>query len=171
MVKVQSYYSKEKLNDLSKTSTGKSLVASFALAAAMIGFGVFNLVTGIRGVKTLEIILGATMIAAAALPIVSALKNRNQAKREESSKENQDMAIDYIFKEKRAEITIKKGETVTNSTLMYKYVTKVEKRKTAIFIYVNTGITYYIEEKDVVEGTLDGLLKLFKDQNVTVKIK
>lgn len=171
MIKVQSFYSKEKLNDLSKSSTGKSLIASFALAAAMVGFGVFNLVTGIRGVKTLEIILGATMIAAAALPIVSAIKNRKQAKKEESSVDNQDMAIDYIFKEMRAEITVKKGDTVTNSTLMYKYVTKVERRKTALFIYVNTGITYYIEEKDIVDGTMDGLVKLFKDQQVLVKNK
>ena len=57
MIKVQSFYSKEKLNDLSKSSTGKSLIASFALAAAMIAFGVYNLVSGIRGSKMLEIIL------------------------------------------------------------------------------------------------------------------
>ncbi len=170
MIKVQSFYSKEKLNDLSKSSTGKSLIASFALAAAMIAFGVYNLVSGIRGSKMLEIILGATMFAAA-LPIVSAVKNRKQAKKEETSTETKDMAIDYIFKEKRAEITIKKGDTVTNTTLMYKYITKVERRKTAVFIYVNTGTTYYIEEKDIVEGTLDGLLKLFRDQEVLVKNK
>lgn len=171
MIKVQSFYSKEKLNDLSKSSTGKSLIASFALAAVMIAFGVYNLVSGIRGSKMLEIILGATMFAAAALPIVSAVKNRKQAKKEETSTETKDMAIDYIFKEKRAEITIKKGDTVTNTTLMYKYITKVERRKTAVFIYVNTGTTYYIEEKDIVEGTLDGLLKLFRDQEVLVKNK
>ena len=136
MIKVQSFYSKEKLNDLSKSSTGKSLIASFALAAAMIAFGVYNLVSGIRGSKMLEIILGATMFAAgatmfaaAALPIVSAVKNRKQAKKEETYTETKDMAIDYIFKEKRAEITVKKGDTVTNATLMYKYITKVERRK------------------------------------------
>lgn len=171
MVKVQSFYSKEKLDDLSKSGTGRSLVGSFVLAAVMVSFGVVNLITGIKGSKWLEIGLGIIMFTAAALPIVSALKNRKQAKNEEKTNKNQDMAIDYVFKEKRAEISIKKGETVTNSTLMYKYVTKVEKRKTSIFIYVNTGTTYYIEEKDIVEGSLEGLLKIFRDQQVLVKVK
>ena len=82
--------------------------------------------------------------------------------------EEHSLTIEYTFKEKRIEITATQNDTVQNETLMIKNVTNLKVEKNGVGICVGDDM-YYIENDDIVSGTRQMLLRIFKNAGFEIK--
>ena len=77
--------------------------------------------------------------------------------------------IEYIFKEKKVEVTTVKNDVAKMKTIMYKNIShaKIDGKGIAIYLYGDN--MFYIYDSDFVEGTKQKLAVIFSKLGIKVK--
>ncbi len=174
MVRVESYYDKEKITNIAKKMKVKSLVTSSILSLILLAMACFNFVSAFseEKVNIFSIIVGALVGLFSIYPIASAIKtNKNSVKRAVSDMgvEEHPLTISYLFKEKRVEITLTQNGETKFDTLMMKNIDKVKVNKDGLGIYLLNGDMYYVYNEDFIEGDKQKLINLFARNKIKVK--
>ncbi len=174
MIRVESYYDKEKIIKMSKKMQIKAIVSSTILSLVMLAMGVINIIAAVAGEKinVFSLIVGILVTLFAFYPIISVIKtNKNSVEKAVSDMnvEKDPVVISYEFKEKRVEISLTQNGVTKLDTLMIKNVDKVRTDKNGIAIYIQNGDMYYIANEDFVEGSRERLISLFAHNKIQVK--
>ncbi len=174
MIKVESYYDKEKIVKMSKKMQVKALVSSSILSIVMLAMGIINIISAVSGEKfnVFSLIVGILVSLFAFYPIISVIKtNKGSVKRavKDMNVEKDPVVINYEFKEKRVEISLTQNGVTKLDTLMLKNVDKVRTDKNGLAIYIQNGDMYYIGNEDFIEGSRERLISLFAHNKIQVK--
>ncbi len=174
MVRVESYFDREKIINMAKKMKVKSIVTSSILSLILLAMACFNFITAFSGdkVNIFSIIVGALVGLFSIYPIASALKtNKNSVERAvlDMGVEEYPLTISYLFKEKRVEITLTQNGETKLDTLMMKNIDKVKVNQDGLGIYLLNGDMYYIYNEDFIEGDKQKLISLFAHNKIKVK--
>ena len=173
MYKVYSVFDKEKVIKMNKSIDKGSIVSSTLLCVVLFAIGVITLIMGILEEKTnwLSIVIGAFACVFAFFPIISiratSKKGLENAIRE-TGVEHTELKIEYLFKEKRIEVKQYKGDDIKEDTIMFKNVASLKKTKEGVSFYLQDGVMYYFEYDDILVGTPEQILNLFKKNGIKV---
>lgn len=174
MVKVKCYYDKEKVIKITKSTQIKSLILSIILACAMLALGVMNLVSSLTKEKTdyIGLVLSIVILVLSIVPLISSIRNFKNSGYDavkEMGIETSPLEMEFLFKEKRIEVsTTRKGET-TLKTVMIKNINHVKVDGKGISIYLNTTDMFYIYNDEIVEGNKQQLISIFVRNGIKVK--
>ncbi len=174
MIKVKCYYDKEKVMKITRSTQIKSLILSLVLSCIMLGLGIFNLITSISKEKIdwFGFALSIVIIIISVFPLVSSLKNLKVGGYDavkEMGVEKSPLEMEFVFKEKRIEVsTTRNGETKL-TTIMIKNIYQVKVDGKGLSIYVNNNEMFYIYNEEIVEGSKQRLISLFVNNGVKVK--
>ncbi len=174
MIRVESYYDREKITNMAKKMQVKSIVTSIILSLVLLAMACFNFITAFseEKVNVFSIIVGALVGVFSIYPIASALKtNKNSVKNAVSDMgvEEYPLTISYLFKDKRVEIALTQNGETKLDTLMMKNIDKVKVNKDGLGVYLLNGDMYYIYNEDFIEGNKQSLLSLFARNKIKVK--
>ncbi len=174
MIRAESYYDKEKIESMAKAMQRKTIWHSLILTALLLIMGIVNIYSAFTDEKFnwFSLIVGIAATLFSIYPIVSGIKtNKNSVKRavEDMGVENGPMEISYLFKEKRAEISLTQNGTTKLDTLMYRHIDYVKVNKEGVGIYFSNGDMYFIYNGDFIEGTREKLISLFASNKIKIK--
>ncbi len=82
---------------------------------------------------------------------------------------NGKMEIEYLFKDKKIEISVTKDGSVNHDTIMIKNLSHAKTNKNGIAIYLNSGEMYYIDNSEFIDGDRLTLINLLTKNNVKIK--
>ena len=174
MVKVKSYFDKEKVIKITKQAQLKSLIMSLILAFVMVVIAIMNFVTAINKEEMdwFGLVFSVIIIVVTFFLLVSALKTYkysaiNAVK--EMHVEDGPIELEYIFKEKKVEVTTVKNEVAKMKTVMYKNISHVKIDGKGIAIYLNGDNMFYVYDTDFVEGNKQNLAVTFSRLGIKVK--
>lgn len=174
MIRVKSYFDKEKVIKITKQAQLKTLVMSMILAVVMIAIAVINLITALSKEETDwfgYIFSGIIMIVTFFL-IRSSLKtykNTTQSAVKDMHVEDSPIEFEYLFKEKKVEVTTIKNDVAKMKTVMYKNISRVKLDSKGIAIYLDEDNMFYIYDSDFVEGNKQRLATIFSKLGIKVK--
>ena len=174
MIKVKSYFDKEKVIKITKQAQLKSLIMSLILAVVMVVIAVINFITAIsrEEIDWFSLVFSFIIIVVTVLLLRSALKTYkysaiNAVK--EMHVEDSPIELEYLFKEKKVEVTTVKNEVAKMKTVMYKNIShaKIDGKGIAIYLYGDN--MFYIYDTDFVEGDKRRLAVIFTKLGIKVK--
>ena len=174
MYKASSVFDKEKVIKMNKSLDKGSIISSIVLCAVLFAIGVLTLVLGVLEEKTnwLSIIIGAFACVFSIFPIISTLSTSKKGFEnavKEMGVETAPLKIEYVFKEKRIEIKQYKGDEYKEETIMMKNVATLRKTKDGISFCLEDGVMYYFEYADILVGSAEQIVALFKRNGVVIK--
>ena len=174
MIKVKSYFDKEKVIKITKQAQLKSLIMSLILAVVMIVIASINLVSALskQDKDWLGLAFSGVIVVVTILLIRSTIKTYkynvlNAVK--DMHVEDSPIEIEYIFKEKKVEVTTVKDEVAKMKTVLYKNIShaKIDGKGIAIYLYGDN--MFYIYDTDFVEGSKQKLAVIFSKLGIKVK--
>lgn len=173
MIRAESYYDKEIIENMAKAMQKKTIWHSLILTVILLIMGAVNIISFFMDdYNWFSLIVGVAATAFSVYPIVTGIKaTKNSVKRavEDMGVNDGPIEISYEFKEKRAEITLTQNGTTKLDTLMYKNIDYVKVNKDGVGIYFANGDMYFIYNKDFKEGNREKLISLFAHNKITVK--
>lgn len=174
MIKVKSYFDKEKVIKITKQAQLKSLIMSLILAVIMVVIATINFVTAItkEEIDWISLVISGVIIVVTIFLLVSALKTYKYgtiSAVKDMHVEDGPIEIEYIFKEKKVEVTTVKNDVAKMKTIMYKNIShaKIDGKGIAIYLYGDN--MFYIYDSDFVEGTKQKLAVIFSKLGIKVK--
>ncbi len=174
MVTVKSYFDKEKVIKITKQAQIKSLIMSLILAVVMVVIAGINFAMAISREETdwFSLVFSVVIIVVTFFLLKSALKTYkysaiNAVK--EMHVEDGPIELEYIFKEKKVEVTTTKNDVSKVKTVMYKNIShaKIDGKGIAIYLYGDN--MFYIYDTDFVEGNKKRLAVMFSKLGIKVK--
>ena len=174
MIKVKSYFDKEKVIKITKQAQIKSLVMSIILAVVMVIIAVINFVMAISKQETdwFSLVFSIIILVVTALLLRSALKTYKYSTEnavKEMHVENSPIELEYVFKEKKVEVTTTQDDVAKVKTVMYKNIANVKVDGKGIAIYLNNNDMFYLYDTDFVEGNKQKLAVTFSKLGIKVK--
>ena len=174
MYKASSVFDKEKVIKMNKSLDKGSIISSIVLCVVLFAIGVLTLVLGIleEKINWLSIIIGAFACVFSIFPIISTFSTSKKGLEnavKEMGVETAPLKIEYVFKEKRIEIKQYKGDEYKEETIMMKNVATLRKTKDGISFTLEDGIMYYFEYEDILVGSQEQIIALFKRNGVVIK--
>ena len=77
--------------------------------------------------------------------------------------------VTYILhNEQSIEVKQYKGDDIKEDTIMFKNVASLKKTKEGVSFYLQDGVMYYFEYDDILVGTPEQILNLFKKNGIKV---
>lgn len=174
MIRVESYYDRDKIVKMSKKMRNKAIVTSLLLTLILLAMGIINIISAFseEKINIFSLIVGGLVSLFAFYPIISVIKtNKGSVEKavEDMNVQNSPVVINYEFKEKRIEISLTQDGVTKMDTLMMKNVERVRTDKNGIAIYVQNGDMYYISNDEFIEGNREKLISLFAHNKVQIK--
>ena len=174
MIRAKSYFDKEKVIKITKDAQIKSFVMSLILSVLMVGISVFNMITAFTGeeIDWFSLVLSVIILVVTFLLIRSTLKSFNTSGKQavkEMNVEYSPIEIEYVFKEKRIEITTTKDEVVSLKTIMVKNLDQAKVDSKGVALHLNTGSMFYIYNDDFIEGNKQKLIAHLANSGIKVK--
>ena len=174
MVKVKSYFDKEKVLKITKQAQIKSFVMSMILAVVMVAIAVLNFVTAFtkEEIDWFGVVFSGIILLVTFFLLRSAIKTfkysgLNAVK--EMHVEDGPIELEYVFKDNKVEVTTTKNDVAKLKTVMYKYITNVKLDGKGIAIYLNNNDMFYIYDTDFIEGNKQKLAVTFSKLGIKVK--
>ena len=175
MVRAVCNYNKDKVKNMTTKMRNKTLIGAIIFNALFLFMGIFNIVTSIssgEGIqKWLFIVLGAIICVFSFYPTASTLATHKKNYEETLTAMNLDkgdLTLDFTIKEKKIELrAIQAGEEEV-ATMLIRNFSQVKVNKDGVGLYINENM-YYIENDEIVLGSKEELLKIFKNAKVTIK--
>ena len=174
MIVVKSYFDKEKVIKITKKTQLKSLVTSLILAVVMLVIAAINFVKAFFNDKIdwISLVFSGVIILVTFLLLKSTLKTYkystiNAVK--DMHVEDSPIEIEYLFKEKKVEVTTTKDGIAKMKTVMYKNISHAKIDSQGIAIYLNGYNMFYVYDTDFVEGTKQRLAVIFSRLGIKVK--
>ena len=122
-------------------------------------------------VTVFSIVLGAIICVFSFYPTASTLATHKKNYEETLTAMNLDkgdLTLDFTIKEKKIELrAIQAGEEEV-ATMLIRNFSQVKVNKDGVGLYINENM-YYIENDEIVLGSKEELLKIFKNAKVTIK--
>ena len=174
MIRVESYYDRDKIVKMSKKMRNKAIVTSLLLTLILLAMGIINIISAFseEKINIFSLIVGGLVSLFAFYPIISVIKtNKGSVEKavEDMNVQNSPVVINYEFKEKRIEISLTQDGVTKMDTLMMKNVERVRADKNGIAIYVQNGDMYYNSNDEFIEGNREKLISLFAHNKVQIK--
>ena len=174
MIKVKSYFDKEKVTKITKEAQLKSLVMSLILAVVMVAIAIINFTMAItqEEINWFKLVFSIVILVVTFFLLKSALKTYkysaiNAVK--EMHVEDSPIELEYIFKDKKVEVTTTKDDVAKVKTVMYKNITQAKIDGKGIAIYLNNNEMFYVYDSDFVEGNKQKLAVMFSKLGIKVK--
>ena len=174
MITVKSYFDKEKVLKITKQTQIKSFVLTIILAIVMVGVATFNLISAFSkdDIDWISVVFSVVILVVTVLLLRSSIKTfkysgLNAVK--EMHVEDGPIELEYIFKEKKVEVTTTKNDVAKVKTVMYKNITHAKIDGKGIAIYLNNNDMFYVYDTDFVEGSKQKLAVMFSKCNIKVK--
>lgn len=173
MYKVYSVFDKDKVIKMNKGIEKSSILTSVALCIVLFILGVVTLILGLTEEKVnwLSIVIGAVACVFSVFPLIGSITTAKKGLEnaiKQMGVETSTLKIEYVIKEKRIEVKQFKGDNVIEDTIMFKNVASLKKTKDGICFYLENGLMYYFEYNDVVVGTVDQILSVFKRNGIKI---
>ena len=174
MIRVESYYDRDKIVKMSKKMRNKAIVTSLLLTLILLAMGIINIISAFseEKINIFSLIVGGLVSLFAFYPIISVIKtNKGSVEKavQDMNVQNSPVVINYEFKEKRIEISLTQDGVTKMDTLMMKNVERVRADKNGIAIYVQNGDMYYNSNDEFIEGNREKLISLFAHNKVQIK--
>lgn len=173
MYKVSCEFDKQKVIKMNKSIDKGAIISSICMCALLLVIGAITLVMGLTEEKInwLSVAIGGFACIFSIFPVINTISTSKKGLEnavKQTGVETTPLKIEYVFKEKRIEVKQYKGDTVKEETIMFKNVASLKKTKYGISFYLDDGVMYYFEYGDIVVGTVEQILALFKKNNVKV---
>ena len=172
MVRAVSDYNVEKISKMSKHFMRKALVTAVFFGVVLLAVGIVTVVVALSREERnwVSIVLGFVVCFGSLYPIISTVISQKKNHRETVKAmqlDKGDLRIEITFKEKKMEITTTQADEVQNESVLMRNVSKVRTNKDGLGIYIGKDM-YYIFNDEIVLGTREELLRLFKKLNVSI---
>lgn len=172
MVRTVSKYDIQKINKMSKTFMKKAFVTAILLSLLFLAAGIATTIFALKQVEInwISVVLGGIITLGSCYPIISTLRAQTRNHRETVKAMQLDkgeLVIDITFKEKRMEVTTTQCGEATEETVLLRNVTRVRLNSRGVAIYVGSDM-YYVFNEEIVQGSREELIRIFKRLNVKV---
>ncbi len=174
MVRAICEYNEEKIKKMMKPLKVKAYVSAWAFAILFVAMGISSIIASLKDeINWVSLILGCIVCLCCVYPLISTYRTQSKnykATFQAMQLEKGDLTLEMVFKEKRLEVTSTQGEEVLGETILLRNVTAVKTNKEGVAIYIGEDM-YFIYDDDIVFGTRDELIRIFKRLNIKVKGK
>ncbi len=174
MVKAICRFNAEKVKKMSVRLRNKTLIGSAILGAILLFLGVFNIISAFSredAQKWLFLILGILICIFAFYPLISGIfthKKNYKDTLEAMQLDKGDVILEFLIKEKKIELKATQNDEVSLDTILIRNLNLIKVHHDGIGIYLGENM-YYICNDEIVQGTRESLLRIFKNAGILIK--
>ena len=174
MVKAVCVYNEEKVKKMTKGFRNKTIISSLVFCVIILAMGIYNIIASLSktdGTKWLFLAIGVLVSLFAFYPFISSIFTHKRNLRETIKAMELDkgtLTLEFIFKERKIELTATQNGESQEDTILIRNLSLVKTHADGIGIYLDENM-YYILNEEIVSGSREMLLRIFKNAGVEIK--